>query len=381
MAVDVAVVGGGVIGCSIAYHAARAGATVAVLEAGEVGQGASAAKAGMLAAQGEAHEPGPLLDLLLAGRDRHRLLGNDLAEVTGLDPGYVWAGTLRVATDEASQAALEREHAWQDAHGLATRWLDAEQLRELEPALTGQAVGGLYLPDDGQVNPPDVVTALVAGIARLGGEIHEFTHVTGFGIQGERVLGVRTTRGMVHAGRIVLAAGWASGGLLGELGFGLPVFPVKGELLVAHARPVPIRANVWDSKRLYLVPKRDGRVVIGATEQESVHDRRPTLGGVAALARAAVTLVPELAVARFDYAWGGLRPGTPSGEPLLGPVPGLERLLVATGHFRNGVLLSAITGAAVTALALDQPPPVDLDPFLPERTLLRRHSTPQQRPG
>jgi glycine oxidase len=142
------------------------------------------------------------------------------------------------------------------------------------------------------------------------------------------------------------------------------VYPLKGQLLVLHTRPVPIKANIWDSGNDYVVPKRDGRVIVGATEEPDVYDRRTTLGGMAELSRVALGLVPKLAESSFVGAWGGLRPATPSGSPILGPVEGLDGLLLATGHFRNGVLLSAITGEIISALALEESPSVDISPFL-----------------
>ncbi|MDP8977004.1 MAG: glycine oxidase ThiO [Actinomycetota bacterium] len=360
---DVVVVGGGIIGCAVAYYVARRGARALVVEAGETAGGASGARAGMLAAQGEAHHPGPLLDLLLEGRAEHHRLADDLLGFTGRDVGYLWAGTLRVATDETSRAELSEEHAWQRGCRLDARWLEEDALRELEPALSPDAVAGLYFPQDGQVNPPQLLEAMQVGIASAGSRVREYTRVTGFLRSGSRVIGVRTTSGDVHAGTVVLAAGVDSDLLASDLDVSLTLSPVKGELVTLRARPAPISANVWDAERLYLVPKRDGRVIVGATEQPDVPDPRPTLGGVSRLGQAAMGLVPGLADALFAETWGGLRPGTPSGEPVLGAVDWLDGFLLATGHFRNGVLLSAVTGSAVGALALGEDPPVDLSPF------------------
>ena len=190
----------------------------------------------------------------------------------------------------------------------------------------------------------------------------EATRVEGLMVEGRRVTGVRTVRGKIPAGAVVLAGG-ASGALLSsQLGVHLPVHPVKGEILAVNAWPAPIKANVWDSE-CYLVPKRDGRIVIGATEEPGVYDRRPTLGGMACLSRAAVNLVPKLSCAPFASAWGGLRPGTPDGRPILGPAEGWEGLFLATGHYRNGVLLSAVTGESIAALALGESSPFDISSF------------------
>jgi glycine oxidase len=168
---------------------------------------------------------------------------------------------------------------------------------------------------------------------------------------------------------VVLAGGAFSNLLSEQLGVDLPLYPVKGQMLVTNMWPSPIKANVWDADNFYVVPKKDGRVIIGATEEPAVHDRRTTLGGVAQLSQAAVGLIPRLSEALFVGTWGGLRPGTPSDRPMLGPVEGWEGLLLATGHFRNGVLLSAITGEIVSSLALDEKPPTDVSPFLYESLL------------
>ncbi len=362
---DVAVIGGGAIGCAVAYHAARRGAAATLLEAEEIGGGSSGALAGMLSGQGEGEPPGPLLDLMIAGRERHRTLDGQLRESTGLDPGYVWDGALRTATDEDTEERLAAEYREQTAEGLPARWLSAGEIRELEPALSGRVRAGLYLPDDGHVNPPELVRALAAGAASRGARLLEATRVTGFVTRGDRVSGVRTTAGELTAGAVVLAGGAYSGLLSEQLGVRLPLYPMKGQLLVAHLQPSPIKATVWGSDRFYLVPKKDGRLIVGATEEPGVNDRRPTLGGVSYLSRAATALLPNLGGARFVRAWGGLRPATPSGAPILGRVPGADGLLLATGHSRNGVLLSAIIGEILSALALGEPSPVDISAFLP----------------
>jgi len=225
----------------------------------------------------------------------------------------------------------------------------------LEPNLAPESIAALYLSEDGQVNPPRLVHALALGATLGGAKIMEATRVSRFVVEGQKVTGVRTTQGTISAGAVVVASGAFSALLSDELGIHLPVFPVKGELLAVDARPVPIRANIYNS-RCYIVPKRDGRVIIGATEEPGVYDRHPTLGGVAYLSQSAVDLIPRLSHTSFTSAWGGLRPGTPDGRPILGSVEGWEGLLLATGHYRNGVLLSAVTGEIIASLALGQPP-------------------------
>ncbi len=315
---DVAVVGGGVIGLSVAYHAARRGARVILFEAEGIGSGASGALAGMLSGQGEAEGPGALRELLLRGRDYHRTFGPQLYEDTGLDPGYAWNGALRTATDEASREVLVEEHSRHEERGLSSRLLDGDASRELEPALSREVVAGLHLPEDGNVNPPQLDRAMAEGATKHGAEVREFDGVIGFLTRGSRVIGVRTARDEgVAAAAVVLAGGHASDGLLRTLGVGLPVYPMKGQLLETRISPAPISSNVWNHGTFYLVPKRDGRVIVGATEEPMVRDRRPTLGGVADLSRAALALVPALADALFLRSWGGLTAVCVSIDPLV----------------------------------------------------------------
>ncbi|MDP8952405.1 MAG: glycine oxidase ThiO [Actinomycetota bacterium] len=365
-AADVAIVGGGIIGCSVAYYAARRGARVVLFEAERIGAGASGAAAGMLAAESEAYDPGPFLNLLLKSRALHEPLSEALYDETGLDVEYVRAGSLHVAPDESSRGNLAARYSWQKEQGLPAEWLDTDEARRLEPALPSDLAAGLYLPEEAQVNSPRLVRALAFAARARGAGIEEATPVTGLLTEGSRVTGVETLLGNVPAGAVVLAGGVLGAALSEELGVRLPVHPVKGEILAVRADPAPITANVWGS-RCYLVPKRDGRVIVGATEEPGVYDRRPTLGGVADLSEAALNTVPSLARAPFESAWGGLRPGTPDERPILGPLEGWEGALIATGTYRNGVLLAPIVGESIAALALREEPPVDISPLSPER--------------
>ncbi|CAN5429159.1 MAG: glycine oxidase ThiO [Rubrobacteraceae bacterium] len=364
---DIAVVGGGAVGCSVAYHAAKRGASVALFEADRIASGASGAAAGMLNAQAESHSPGPMLDLMLESRKMHETFSGELREHSGLDPEYIRAGTLRVATDEAFAGKLESTYEWQRREGLSAEWLDADDTRELGPGLSPATLAGLYFPEEGQINSPRLVKALALAAANMGAEILECASVSEFLMDGDRLAGLRSVLGDFHAGAVVLAGGAASGSLASKLGVEIPVFPVKGEILSVEARhPTPISANIW-SDACYLVPKRDGRIVIGATEETGVYDRRPTLGGVARLSGAAARLVPEVSGLPFSSAWGGLRPGTPDGMPILGAADEWGNLFIATGHYRNGVLLAPITGEIISALALGEEPKMDVSPFSPGR--------------
>jgi glycine oxidase len=322
----------------------------------------------MLNAQAESHEPGPMLDLMVESRRMHETFSERLREETGLDPEYVRAGTLRVATDEAFAEKLAGAYSWQKEEGLSVEWLDADEARDLEPGLSPETLAALYFPEEGQVNSPRLVKSLALAATKMGADIFEHAPVFGFLAENGRVAGVRAPGGDINAGSVVLAGGAASGRLAAELGVELPVSPVKGEILSVEARRAPISANVWDDA-CYLVAKRDGRIVVGATEEVGVYDRRPTLGGVARLSSAASKLIPEMAGCPFVSAWGGLRPGTPDGAPIIGHAEGWDNLLIATGHYRNGVLLAPVTGEAVSALALGEESAVDVSPFSHRRIM------------
>ena len=297
------------------------------------------------------------------GREYHRTFAQELYETTGLEPGYVWDGALRTAANEDSEQKLREEHSWHEEASLPSELLSGEEARELEPNISPDVRAALYLPDDGQVNPPQLLEAFVRGAKMHGTDIFEATRVTGFAVDGDRVTGVRTTQGEFSAGVVVLAGGALSGLLCEQLGLRLPLYPMKGQMIELCSWGLPIKANVWNAGNFYVVPKKDGRVIVGATEEPGVHDRRPTLGGIQELADEALSLVPALAEARFSRAWGGLRPATQSGDPIMGPVEGWDGLLLATGHFRNGVLLSAITGEIVSSLALEEKVPSDISAF------------------
>lgn len=275
---DVAVIGGGVVGCAIAYSAARRGASVILLESDELGGGSSGALAGMLSGQGEAEPPGPLFDLLVAGREYHRQIGDKLREASGVDPGYVWDGALGTASDDASGKRLVAQYREQAGAGLSVRWLAAEEARELEPELSEEVRAGLHMPDDGHVNPSQLLQAFVSGATGLGARRREATRVTGFLSSGRRVTGVRTTDGEISAGAVVLAAGAYSGLLSGQLGLRLPLFPMKGEILVARLRPSPVKATVWGGGQALSGPQTgrapDRRSHGGARRPRPPADRR-----------------------------------------------------------------------------------------------------------
>lgn len=374
---DVIVVGGGVVGLSVAYCLSeRRDVRVAVLERGRIGQAATWAAAGMLAVQCEVDRPGPFLTFALAGRAFYSQLAPRLYDEIGVDIGLRRTGALRVALSEAGSEGLKREMDEQRRWGLRAEWLDELELRKVAPLLAPAARGGVYLPDEGHVDNRSLAMALATACARRGVCFFEHTEVTGWlvrrPVSGESlpetsaapgtVLGVKTPAQDLYACAVVLAGGAWSEQLAAHLGVRLPVMPVRGEILALRAPGESLRCMVFGEGACYLVPK-PGRLLVGATEAHAGFRSVPTLGGLGSLATAATRLAPALGDAEVVDYWSGLRPGTADGLPILGPVPGWAGLYVATGHYRNGILLGPLSGMVIACLIRGEPVPVNWRPF------------------
>jgi glycine oxidase len=365
---DAVVVGGGVIGLGIAWRAATAGLSVTVVDEAP-GRGASWAAAGMLAPVTEVHYgEQALLRLNLAAADRWPAFAAELEEAAGAPIGYRRCGTLTVARDADDNAALEDLYRFQLRCGLQVERLRSRDCRRLEPGLAPSVRGGVLAPGDHQVDNRAMADALVAageraGVRLLLGRAAELL------VDGERVTGVTLAGGAsLPAGTVVLAAGcWSRdlGGLAAELL--PPVRPVKGQLLHLRgpaADPL-CRRNVRGLE-VYVVPRADGRVVVGATVEEQGFDARVTAGAVHDLLRAALELLPDVAELELAETVAGLRPGSPDNAPLLGPA-GVDGLVVATGHYRNGILLAPVTADAVAELLVSGRVPAAIAAFRPDR--------------
>ncbi|MGP3971570.1 glycine oxidase ThiO [Streptomyces sp. 6N223] len=369
---DVIVVGGGVIGLVTAWRAAQRGMSTAVVDP-RPGGGAAEVAAGMLAAATELH-PGeePLLDLALASAARYPAFAEELAQAGGADIGYRPCGTLVAALDADDRALLRELHALQRRCGLAAEWLGGRECRRLEPMLAPGVRGGLLVDGDHQVDPRRLLAALLTACERAGVVFHRERAAT-VAVSRGRATGVGLADGReLPAGQVVLAAGCRSGEV-GGLPPGLlpPVRPVKGQVLRLRMDPAAptlsrtVRAVVRGGQ-VYLVPRADGELVIGATSEEAGWDTAVTAGGVYQLLRDAHELVPGLTELPLTECRAGLRPGTPDNAPLLGP-GGLPGLLLATGHYRNGVLLAPVTGEVMAeALATGELPAL-ARPFGAER--------------
>jgi glycine oxidase len=370
----VVVVGAGVIGLSCAWRLAERGLAVAVVDP-EPGHGASWAAAGMLAPTTEAsYGEESLLALGLAGADRWPSYAEQLAAASGADPGLRDTGTLVVAHDAGDKAELDRFAQFADRLGLAVQPLSGRQCRALEPLLAPDVRGGLLAADRSAHNRL-TVTALVAACRRAGVRQWPDRAEQLLVEDGERVVGVRLAdRTELSARGVVLAAGAWSPLLAGLPSAAVPpVRPVRGTIL-RLATPADYRPGVLSrtlrgmvtGAHVYLVPREDGELVVGATVEEAGYDDRPTAGGVWELLRDARLLLPVISELTFVEAWSGLRPATPDNAPLVGPT-GIDGLVMATGHGRNGVLLAPITADAVAALLVEGTVPDPLVPFRPTR--------------
>jgi glycine oxidase len=343
---DVAIVGGGVIGLSCAWRAARGGARVALVDRAEPPAGATRVAAGMLAPVGELAFGEPeLLKLTLAAAELYPRFAAELEAASGVATGLRRDGALHVALDRDEAAEMRRVHELQRSLGLGAEWLPPRRCRELEPGLTPSFNGGVHAPGEGSVDPRALSEALLAALgAENGVDLFLGAAVETALVDGERIGGVRTERGEeLRAGATVLATGaWSGQAEWLPEAARPPVRPVKGQILELRSRDgAPPCNRIVSSERVYLVPRPDGRLIVGATVEEQGFDTSVTAGGVHELLREAYRLLPEVAEMELVEAAAGLRPGTPDNLPLVGASP-VEGLLWATGHYRNGILLAPL---------------------------------------
>jgi glycine oxidase len=357
---DVAIIGGGVIGLAIAWRARARGLGVTVFDRGEYGSGASSVAAGMLAPVTEA-EAGEraLLGLGMESARRWPAFAAELRDVTGVDVGYRACGTLVVARDGDQAEALDREVELRERLGLRTARLLPSEARRREPALAPSVRLALDVPDDHAVDPRLVAAALVLAARQAGAVLHAGAGVRGVVCEGERVTGVALKDGsVVQAGQVVVAAGAWSGLVEGvPASAQVPVRPVKGQTLRLLDRGGPgLLGRVLRFDDGYVVPRGDGRYVLGATVEERGFDTAMTAGAAYELLRDASELVPGILELEIEELVVGLRPGTPDNAPILGAAPGVAGLVWATGHYRNGILLTPVTGDLIAAELAGEPP-------------------------
>lgn len=366
---DIIVVGGGAIGAACARELAVAGRRVLMVEPGtEIGQAWRAA-AGMLAPQIEADGTDPLLELGLAARDHYDHLAAALLETTGTDVGLWREGIARVATEEAEAAALQEKVRWQRRQGYGTAWLDRDEVKGRWPWV-GAAVGALWAPRDGAIDPGQLVGALHADAQRLGTTILRDS-ATGILTGAAGVEGVTTKSDRYSAPDVVVAAG-AWSGLIQGMPRTLPIKPVRGQM-AAVPWPQRLQRAILYHRDCYVMT-RGREAILGSTMEYAGFDSEVTPAGLAHILAGTMALCPGLMRAKIRRSWAGLRPLTPDGLPIIGKEPSLRGLWYATGHGRNGILLAGLTGLIMAQLIGGATPAQNLRPFSPERFEISRAS-------
>jgi glycine oxidase len=362
---DVVVVGGGVIGMSIAWELSRHGVSVKVLEQSDFGREASWAGAGIL--------PPGNPEAAIHPYDRLRgescLLwpgwSETLLELTGIDNGFRNCGGLEIRLGGPDDQLDDLAAAWRDEQVCADL-LSCDEVLKLEPALNPSTVVGLHLPQKCQVRNPRHLKALLAASAAGGVELVSGAPVLELVRENGHVVAARTQDAEHLGGQFIVAAGAWTPRLLAGCGSDVAIEPVRGQIVQLSARPLPFTRVIGLGSR-YLVPRPDGRILVGSTEEWVGFQKGNTAEGVAGLIRFAQELVPGLAGAQFERCWSGLRPGAADGLPFLGPVPGHDNLLIASGHYRAGLQLSPATAVLMRQLVLGETPLVSVDPFACDR--------------
>jgi glycine oxidase len=370
---DIVIVGGGVIGLSIAYALAREGLFPIVLDRREPGREASWAGAGLIPpiADRGAADPGAKTNPLVALRSWSARLYPEwttaLFAETCIDPEYRRTGGVDVAWTKREDDALRAAAGQWRAEGIAYERIPPGDYARIEPALNPELRSVYYLPDRAQVRNPRLLQALMEAVVGRNGSLEPHRTVEGFTTVGGRITAVRTNKGDIPCGWVIVAAGAWSGGLLEPAGVRAPTPPIKGQIVLLKSDR-PLLGRVVEHGKNYLVPRADGRILIGATEEDAGFDTQPTALAARDLLDEALRLCPSLSRATVEATWAGLRPGSIDTRPYIGTAPGVANLIIAAGHKRAGLQLAPATAELVADLVLGRPPRLDLAPFRPGRT-------------
>lgn len=343
---DVIVIGAGTVGCSVAYALARNGTKVTVLERGEIAREASWAAGGILTPiRPHAYPPG-LVSLCAKGREVYDRWVPDLEEETGIDPEYEKLGMILLVRDDEDDEEAAAFQKGREQMGEPVEELSAEEVRSRVPGLHPEFRRAFSFPEVWQIRNPRFNRALAAAAEKRGATFRTRTPVTRILREGSRVIGVRSRDEEIHGGTVVVAAGaWSADPALG-FGSAIPVKPIRGQMILTDQDPVAIRQMLlWKGK--YLIPRRDGKILIGSTVEDVGFESRVTARGVGDLLQVAAEMVPGLADRPFLQAWAGLRPSTPTNLPHIGPIPEAEGAIAATGHYRVGIILGPLTGELI----------------------------------
>jgi glycine oxidase len=361
---DVLIIGGGVIGLTTAWFLSREGASVVVVEQGEVGRQASWAGAGIIPPGDPARAHSPIDVLRAHSSTLYPWLSEQLREQTGMDNGYLVCGGIELPDPDEPGRELPTEE-WH-SEGIRFEVLDRASLHRLQGDLAPELDRGAFLPDMAQVRNPWHVKALHAACGAAGVRFETGWPVRRLVLDGGRVLAAEGERGRLAARQFLLAAGAWTEALLRDLGWSPGIRPIRGQIVLFHTHREDVRPLLLQGKR-YLVPRRDGRILAGSTEEDVGFEARTTKEGVTGLTDFARRLLPSLAGAEIERTWAGLRPGSPDAMPYLGRVPGHDNLHIAAGHFRAGLQLSPGTGLVMAQHLLGRPTLFPLEPFRLDR--------------
>jgi len=358
---EIVIIGGGIIGCAIAYELAKAGERVTLLERNALAQEASWASAGIISSP----SPGSG-EFGLRSFRRYPALIAEVEESSGMRVGWNQTGETSLIGADNDPRPLQDVMEWQRQQSLHVEWLEGAALREHEPVLSPQITAAIYERDAGSLRVHMMAQALARAATNHGATIREYTPALGLETRGDRVTGVRTAEGVVGADVVVLAAGaWSK--RLGDLvGLNVPTMPVHGQMLAIADPPIPLHTVVAGGG-MYLLPRADGTIAVGATVDNQGFTKRVTPTGVNALIALVEQFAPSLNGARLVQTWSGLRPGTADGMPIIGPAPHRDGLWIATGHYRGGALLAAVTSELVAAGIRSGVVDPLLAPFTPAR--------------
>jgi glycine oxidase len=361
---DVAIAGGGLIGASIAFELAQAGLKVGVFDRGEPGREASWASAGILSPAPESPAMISMVPLAKASMDLYPALVANVEEISGEKVGFRPKGTIDVFFSKDAISDLSTLIALHHGMGLKAEPLRPEDARELEPSLSVELEAAALRPDEASIDNRAFTHAMLSAANKSGAEIVAGAAVTGITKEGGHCTGLKLGNETVSAKWTVIAAGCFSADIEGVREFA-PVRPAKGQMVSLRADGLKIEHVIWGEK-VYIVPRNDDRILVGATVEYVGFDKQITAGGIEKILSAAIEVIPDLANARIEETWAGLRPDSPDHLPILGPTD-VEGLLIATGHFRSGILLTPITARVVRQWITDRSVGIDWERLSPMR--------------
>lgn len=337
---EVVVIGGGIIGCSIAYHLAKEKVDVGLFERERIGTKTTSAAAGMLGAHSESNGEDTIFSFARSSQQAYNGLKDELYTLSGIDIGYREGGILKLVFSDADKYRLTSL-----LKQPTVKWLDKEEVKKMEPMISPNVLGAAYIMDDMSVMPVQTCESFANSARILGASIFENNDVYKVEEKGDNYL-VRTTKGDVEASYVVFATGVYGNGLFKQIGLDEELVPVKGESLIVHNEKHALKHTLFHES-CYIVPRTNGKLVIGATMIENDWGDSVSLDGIKVLIEKAKSMLPSAIEWKIDHVKAGLRPSTFDGNPFIGSHPEKEKILVACGHYRNGILLAPATGKMI----------------------------------